>query len=55
MVAQDSNIIKNNIDTFLGNLRESDVSIRKRSLDTLFCLCTQAVADKVINELLDHL
>lgn len=31
------------------------MSIRKRSLDTLFCLCTASVADKVINELLDHL
>ena len=39
-VAQDVNIIKNNLQTFLGNLRESDISIRKRALDTLYCLCS---------------
>jgi AP-2 complex subunit alpha len=53
--AQEANIVKTNLPTFLGNLREKDISIRKRALDTLFCLCTSEVAAEVINELLDHL
>ena len=53
--AQEADIVKNNLSTFLGNLRESDISIRKRALDTLFCLCNNEVAAEVINELLDHL
>ena len=53
--AQEANIIKNNLQTFLSNLRESDISIRKQALNTLFCLCDNEVAAEVINELLDHM
>jgi len=53
--AHEANIIQNNLPTFLGNLRENDISIRKRALDTLFSLCTNEVASEIINELLDHL
>lgn len=36
-------------------MKEKDVSIRKRALDTIFSLCTEEVAGEVVNELLDHL
>jgi len=51
----DRNLIKNNLETFLSGLKEKDISIRKRALDTIFCLCNQDVAGEVVNELLDHL
>lgn len=36
-------------------LKETDVSIRKTALDSIFTLCNQDVASDVVNELLDHL
>ncbi len=36
-------------------MKEKDISIRKRALDTIFYLCNQEVAPEVVNELLDHL
>ena len=35
----DKHLIKNNLDTFFSGLKEKDISIRKRALDTIFCLC----------------
>ena len=43
------------METFFSGLKEKDISIRKRALDTIFCLCNQDVAGEVVNELLDHL
>lgn len=37
------------------SLRDKDISIRRRALDLLFCLCDQSVAGEVVNELLDYL
>lgn len=41
--------------TIVISLRDPDVSIRRRALDLLFCLCDQSVAGNVVNELLDYL
>lgn len=43
------------METFFSALKEKDISIRKRALDTIFQLCNQEVAAEVVNELLDHL
>ena len=51
----DRNLIRDNLETFFGGLKEKDISIRKRALDTIFYLCNQEVASEVVNELLDHL
>lgn len=51
----DRNLIKDNLETFFSGLKEKDISIRKRALDTIFYLCNQDVAGEVVNELLDHL
>ena len=50
----DRNLIKDNLETFFSGLKEKDISIRKRALDTIFYLCNQEVAPEVVNELLDH-
>ena len=47
--------MKKNLETFFSGLKEKDISIRKRALDTIFYLCNQEVAGEVVNELLDHL
>ena len=47
--------MKTNLETFFSGLKEKDISIRKRALDTIFYLCNQEVAAEVVNELLDHL
>ena len=51
----DRNLIRDNLETFFSGLREKDISIRKRALDTIFYLCNSSVAGEVVNELLDHL
>ena len=35
----DRNLIKDNLETFFSGLKEKDISIRKRALDTIFYLC----------------
>jgi len=35
----DRGLIKNNLETFFSGLKEKDISIRKRALDTIFYLC----------------
>lgn len=35
----DRNLIKDNLETFFSALKEKDISIRKRALDTIFYLC----------------
>jgi hypothetical protein len=47
--------MKQNLETFLAALKETDISIRKTALDSIFTLCNQDVAGEVVNELLDHL
>ena len=37
------------------SLRDQDISIRKRALDLLFCLCDKETAGELVNELLDYL
>ena len=49
------NLMKQNLETFLSALKETDISIRKTALDSIFTLCNQEVAGEVVNELLDHL
>jgi len=49
------NLMKQNLETFLAALKETDISIRKTALDSIFTLCNQDVAGEVVNELLDHL
>lgn len=49
------NLMKENLEVFLSALKETDISIRKTALDSIFTLCNQDVAGEVVNELLDHL
>ena len=51
----DRDLVKTNLETFFSGLKEKDISIRRRALDTIFELCNQDVAGEVVNELLDHL
>lgn len=48
-------LIKQHLSTILVSLRDTDISIRRRALDLLFCLCDQQSAGEVVNELLDYL
>lgn len=48
-------LMKQNLEVFLSALKETDISIRKTALDSIFTLCNQDVAGEVVNELLDHL
>jgi AP-2 complex subunit alpha len=50
-----SNLIKEHLQTILVSLRDPDISIRRRALDLMFCLCDQKSATEVVNELLDYL
>jgi len=47
--------IKENLPLLLQGLKEPDLSIRRRCLDTLFQQCNYEISGEIINELLDHL
>jgi AP-2 complex subunit alpha len=48
-------LIKQHLQKIFVSLRDPDISIRRRALDLLFCLCDQESAGEVVNELLDYL
>jgi AP-2 complex subunit alpha len=48
-------ILSENLNTFLSGLKESDISIRKSTVDSLFTLATSETSSEIINEFLDHL
>lgn len=50
-----SHLLKQHLQTILVSLRDQDISIRRRALDLLFCLCDSKMAGEVVNELLDYL
>jgi AP-2 complex subunit alpha len=47
--------MKENLPLLLQGLKEPDLSIRRRCLDTLFQQCNNDISGEIINELLDHL
>ena len=47
-------LIKEHLKTILGALHERDVSIRRRALDILYIMCTQATAGKIVEKLLNQ-
>lgn len=49
------NLLKDNLNSFLICLRESDITVRKAALDNLFQMATEESSSEIINELLDHL
>ena len=48
-------LVQKHMKAVFVSLRDKDISIRRRALDLLFCLCDQSVAGEVVNELLDYL
>ena len=50
-----NHIMKDHLQSVLASLKDPDISIRRRALDLLFCLCSERMADEVVNELLDYL
>lgn len=50
-----SYLMREHMNTILENLRDSDLSIRRRALDLIFALCDQENATNVVNELLVYL
>lgn len=50
-----SYLIKQHLQKIFVSLRDPDISIRRRALDLLFCLCDQDMAGEIVNELLDYL
>lgn len=47
-------IIEEHLKTILSALNEKDVSIRRRALDILYIMCTQATASKIVEKLLSY-
>jgi len=55
-LSNEKKLISDQIDVFLNGLKDRDVSIRKRALDTLFAVCCDSnMAAEIVNELLDYL
>jgi len=50
-----SSFLKQHLQTILVSLRDPDISIRRRALDLLFCLCDERMSREIVQELLDYL
>ena len=48
------NLIQEHLKTILKLLRDNDVSIRRRALDILYIMCSQATAPRIVEELLSY-
>ncbi len=48
-------LVKQHLQKIFLSLRDPDISIRRRALDLLFCLCDGEMSGEIVNELLDYL
>ena len=54
-IDKQSKLIKKFMPVFFKNLRNSDISIRKIALNSLFSLCDSKSSSEIVNEILDYL
>jgi AP-2 complex subunit alpha len=47
--------LRRHTDTIMKMLEDPDVSIRRRALDVLYCMCDEQLAKKIVSELLRYL
>jgi AP-2 complex subunit alpha len=47
--------LRRHADTIMKMLEDPDVSIRRRALDVLYCMCDEQLAKKIVSELLRYL
>lgn len=47
--------LRRHVDTVIGMLSDKDISIRRRALDVLYCMCDDKLAKKIVSELLRYL
>lgn len=47
--------LKKQQDVIIASLKDADISIRRRALEVLYCLCDHTNSDSIVKELLDYL
>jgi AP-2 complex subunit alpha len=47
--------VTSHLSQILTMLNDGDISIRRRALDVLYCMCDEQLAKKIVSELLKYL
>ncbi len=55
VVGVERGALRQHVDTIMKMLQDPDVSIRRRALDVLYCMCDDELAKKIVSELLRYL